>query len=368
MPSATLPQIPHYEPAPTTEEPLEYADLAVIDLSKANAPEERSKLAVQVREAMTTSGFFYVINHGLTQAQTARMFDIADVPFSQVPDDEKSSFQADIKANGSYQGYKLRQYWASIFNHIDGGVRDQIDQYNVDRDVMKKQHPKALLPLIPEIASFARFNHFDILHPLLRLFALGMELPEDTFVNEHNFDARGESSVRFLKYYPRSEDDEVKTKNVWLKGHTDSGSVAILWSQPVAALQILSPDGKWRWIKHVENALVINTGDALEALSGGFYKPMIHRVVQPPADQRGYPRLCIFYFALPDDDVKLVPHAESPVLQEHGITRRFEEATAPTMEMWRKSRASTYGQTQLKKTEADVEEELIDGILVKHYN
>ncbi|OCH86735.1 Clavaminate synthase-like protein [Obba rivulosa] len=365
MPSLTLPQIPHYEPAPPTKEPLEYADLAVIDLSKTKTPEGRLELAAQVREAMTTIGFFYVINHGLTSAQNTRMFDIADVPFSQVPEDEKKAFHADIKGAKSYQGYKLRQYW-----HIDAGVRDQIEHYNLARDVTKKQHPKALVPLLPEIDAFARLNHFEILHTLLRLFALGMELPEDTFVKEHNFDAPGESYGLLYPIfsYPRSEDDEVKTKNVWLKGHTDIGSVTILWSQPVSALQILSPDGKWRWISHIENALVVNAGDAMDALSGGFYKPTIHRVVQPPPDQRGYTRLGIFYFAMPDNDVKLVPHAESPVLQAHGIRWRFEEANAPTMEMWRKGRVAAYGLTQLTKGEGNVEEELINGIVLKHYN
>ena len=36
----------------------------------------------------------------------------------------------------------------------------------------------------------------------------------------------------------------------------DFGTVTILWSQPIASLQILSPDGKWRYIKHIDNALV----------------------------------------------------------------------------------------------------------------
>ena len=36
----------------------------------------------------------------------------------------------------------------------------------------------------------------------------------------------------------------------------DLGSVTILWSQPVTSLQILSPDGKWRYIKHIDNAFV----------------------------------------------------------------------------------------------------------------
>ena len=42
----------------------------------------------------------------------------------------------------------------------------------------------------------------------------------------------------------------------------------------------------------------------MEFLSGGFYKPTIHRVVQPPEDQRGYERLCLIYFGMAEDDVK----------------------------------------------------------------
>ena len=38
----------------------------------------------------------------------------------------------------------------------------------------------------------------------------------------------------------------------------DFGTVTILYSQPVAALQILSKDGSWKWVRHVENALVRN--------------------------------------------------------------------------------------------------------------
>ncbi|CCM03603.1 uncharacterized protein FIBRA_05741 [Fibroporia radiculosa] len=369
MPGTITSFIPHYAPAAPTNEPLDYADLVIIDIAKAHTAEGRAELALKLREALTTQGFFY----------TDRIFDVADVPFSLVSNEEKRTYAANIKATGSYLGYKLRQYW-----HIDAGVHDQVEHYNsksvyfriepiglyslVNRDVKKKQHPESLRPLLPEIEAFAKFNHIEILHTLLRLFALGLELPEDTFVNQHNYSAADQSYVRFMKYYPRPEDEEIKTKNIWLKGHTDFGTVTILWSQPVAALQILSPDGRWRWIRHIDNALVVTSGDAMEFLSGGFYKATIHRVVQPPPDQRGFTRLGVFYFATTDDDIKLVPHAESPVLQEHGITRRYDDADAPTMEVWSKSRTSAYGQTELQKRESGVEEEVINGVLVKHYN
>ena len=65
-------------------------------------------------------------------------------------------------------------------------------------------------------------------------------------------------------------------------------------------------------------------------LSGGFYKGTIHRVVQPPVDQRGYTRLGAFYFGMADDTVRLVPLAESPVLQRVGVQRRCKDEDAPT--------------------------------------
>jgi isopenicillin N synthase-like dioxygenase len=121
-----------------------------------------------------------------------------------------------------------------------------------------------------------------------------------------------------LHSYPRSKEEEIKTKNVWLKGHWYAddppksthahlfdlyyfGIITILYSQPVAALQILTK------VKHLENALVgivflkkiifipnfpffisnksffeskrqvINAGDALEFLSREFYRATIHR-------------------------------------------------------------------------------------------
>ena len=71
------------------------------------------------------------------------MFDIADVPFSHVSDKEKLDYHAKIIEHGSFQGYKLRQYWVNItglclatvfaeilLQHINGGVKDQIETYN----------------------------------------------------------------------------------------------------------------------------------------------------------------------------------------------------------------------------------------------
>lgn len=106
----------------------------------------------------------------------------------------------------------------------------------------------------------------------------------------------------------------------------------------------------------------------MDFLTGGFYKPTIHRVVQPPPDQCAYDRLGVFYFSMPDDDVQLLPLAQSPVLQRVGIDRRCPDEEAPTAEVWRKERSSSYGRVALTKAEKNTEEEVVKGIVVKHYN
>lgn len=84
--------IPHYVPPTATMESrtylslslenklnircriVDYAKLAIVDLSKANTREGLVELAAQVRDAMRDIGFFYIINHGYTQSQVVHYF------------------------------------------------------------------------------------------------------------------------------------------------------------------------------------------------------------------------------------------------------------------------------------------------------
>ena len=45
--------------------------------------------------------------------QNNRVFDIADAAFSQVSDEEKLRFVGDVAKTGTYEGYKLQNYWVN---------------------------------------------------------------------------------------------------------------------------------------------------------------------------------------------------------------------------------------------------------------
>ena len=114
---------------------------------------------------------------------------------------------------------------------------------------------------------------------------------------------------------------------------------------------------------------VVNIGDAMEMLSGGYYKAAIHRVVQPPSDQRNIARLNVFYFVSADDSVKLAPLADSPVLKRVGIADKHPGVEGPTMMEWRNARTKAYGVAQLEKGEDGTErEEILRGVFTTHYS
>ena len=101
-------------------------------------------------------------------------------------------------------------------------------------------------------------------------------------------------------------------------------------------------------------------------MTDGKYKATIHRVVQPPPDQQALTRLGVFYFCCADDDVKLVSLLPG---NQDAVDRIVAESESPTMGDWRRKRIASYGRTKLTKgKEAGIEEQVIHGRVLKHYN
>lgn len=106
----------------------------------------------------------------------------------------------------------------------------------------------------------------------------------------------------------------------------DWGTWTFLFSQPIAALQVLCHHtGRYRWVRHQSHGLVVNFGEALERLTGGVFKATIHRVVQPPEDQRQLRRIGVIYFTRPADDYLLVPIKNSPLLHRLGSDKPIDD-------------------------------------------
>jgi isopenicillin N synthase-like dioxygenase len=100
-----------------------------------------------------------------------------------------------------------------------------------------------------------------------------------------------------MHYAARSPEINKQVGELYSPGHTDLGSVTLLFRQPVAALQILNSEQQWKWVKPQDETITINICDALQALTGNFFKSSIHRVHSPPDDQAHVDRLGVLFFA-----------------------------------------------------------------------
>ncbi|KAH8727677.1 hypothetical protein GQ44DRAFT_677602 [Phaeosphaeriaceae sp. PMI808] len=312
-----------YKHPPETKEDLPWSELVTLDLEDYGRPGGKDRLAKQLEHA------FYVKNFGLTQEQIDRQFTLAK-HFFELPTSEKEKYELDYKA-ADYNGWR-RPGRASIAD-----TRDNIEIYNIpkftDDFKGKYKQPNLLQAHLPEIEVFQKALHANVVLPLLRLFAIVLQLPdEDYLVKQHTYEKKSEDHFRYMIYHARTEEEWKAAKYGATGGHTDLGTVTLLFRQPVAGLQILGEDGNWTWVSAQPGTITVNLADTISHLTGGWLKSSVHRVVAPPKDQREYERTGLLYFARPHNDTKLLPITDSPVLEKAGVKPRFDSIV--TMEEW----------------------------------
>ncbi|KAI1333613.1 hypothetical protein F5Y15DRAFT_430757 [Xylariaceae sp. FL0016] len=363
-PTAAGSDIPTYHQIPETSYDLEWADLVTLDLSQFDKPDGKAVLAKKLFDAIQKIGFFYITNFGLSQESVDRQFAIGKEIFN-LSADEKLQYRAELE-KGGYNGYKplgLRE--------VRPGIFDNTEIYNIPKFIpeLERSHPDIINQNRPEIERFSRHIHDEIVRKLLTLFAMILELPEDYFLKCHRYDERSDCHLRYMKYHHRSEEQNKSLGNVWVRGHTDFGSLTLLFRQPVAALQVQTPDGNWKWVKPYPESITVNLADSLEFLTNGFLKSSIHRVVAPPPDQSQVDRLGVLYFVRPEDNLELRP-VESEVLRRLGYkdTENNKGGEGITAGAWVKARVA--GNVNKSKTSTlDAEEmPIIGGRSAKYYD
>lgn len=323
-----------YEHPPETKEELPWAELVTLDLEDYDRPGGKERLAKQLEHAVHHVGFFYVKNFGLSQEQVDQQFTLAK-NFFELDVNEKAKYEVDY-ANADYNGWRRPGRGKS-----GGPVKDNIEMFNIPKFtkdyVGRYNQPPLLKAHLPEIEVFARALHSNVVLPLLRLFAIVLQLPDEEYlVKQHTYDKASEDHFRYMIYHTRTPEEHAASGYGQTTGHTDLGTVTLLFRQPVAGLQILGDDGTWTYASAQPGTITVNLADTISHLTGGWLKSSVHRVVAPPKDQWQYERTGLLYFARPHNDTVLKPIVDSPVLEKAGVKPRFEEAV--TMEQWVKAK------------------------------
>ncbi|KAB8206563.1 hypothetical protein BDV34DRAFT_224305 [Aspergillus parasiticus] len=359
-----------YVQVPETSESLEWADLRTLDLSKFDQPGGKQELAAEFTRAIEDVGFFYVKNHGLSREDIDKQFALAKLTLL-LSNEEKLKYRAALE-QGDYNDWKP----AGTRNLIPG-VKDNFEIYNIPKFIPEhadRNHPEVVKSHIDTIEKFSKHIHDEIVKKLLVIFALALGLEdEEWLVKKHRYEKSSGDHLRYMKYYSRSEEENKKLGGVWLKGHSDMGSLTLLFRQPVAALQVLTKEGNWKYVKPQMDALTVNIADALHFMTNGYLKSSIHRVVAPPKDQAHVDRLGVLYMVRIEDDADLVPIEESPILQQQSLVNQQilgEDGKPIKAGEWVKARIiKNLGNATGKEGDNDIGEvEILKGVSVKYFD
>ncbi|KAF1347238.1 Clavaminate synthase-like protein [Lizonia empirigonia] len=194
-----------------------------------NRPGGKERLSKQLERAVHHVGFFYVKNFGLAQEQIDRQFTLAK-HFFELPTSEKEKYEVNY-AEADYNG------WRRPGRSLVAQAKDNIEIYNIPKfiDELKGKYdqPDLLKAHLSEIETFQK-------GPALQ--------HEDYLANQHSYDRNSTDHFRYMIYHSRTKDQWAEAKNGATGGHTDLGTLTLLFRQPVTGLQILGEDGSWTWV------------------------------------------------------------------------------------------------------------------------
>jgi isopenicillin N synthase-like dioxygenase len=102
----------------------------------------------------------------------------------------------------------------------------------------------------------------------------------------------GNSILRLLHYPPVPFDGP----HIRAAAHEDINVITLLLGAEEAGLEVKDHDGRWIAINPPPGALVCNIGDMLQRLTNHRLPSTTHRVVNPAAERRGFPRYSTPFF------------------------------------------------------------------------
>jgi isopenicillin N synthase-like dioxygenase len=185
-----------------------------------------------------------------------------------------------------------------------------------------------------ELQEFARLGK-TLTDGILALLssALGLDPSSPEYLTKmHSHSNNSGTHVRLLKSPANSY-----RSTPHLQPHTDWGTLTVLFNA-LGGLQLYMPETVdaanpgWRSVKPEPGTAIINLGDAMVVWSDGEFKSNIHRVMQPPGDQRMWARYSLAYFTRPDNDVLLRPLGRKQLPSNN-------EQEFPTFKEWALRRA-----------------------------
>lgn len=289
-----------------------FSEIPLVDVSglmSAN-PEKRKAAVMELDRAARDVGFIYIAGHGVPEETMAGLKQAAKALFD-LPMETKMDHY--IGKSTNHRGYVPQG--EEFYGEGGGDLKEAFDTA-MDLPADDPDYLAGNRMLGPNVWPKHVANHkaavdryyeavIALGKDLLRGFAMGLGLPEETFVQHVN---KPTSQLRLIHYWETDTvvgaEEQTNRQRMGIGAHTDYELFTILL--PTApGLQVLRNDGEWIDAPPVEGTFVINIGDMLENWSNGVYIANSHRVDRVSEERYSFP----LFFAT-DYDTVVAPRPE----------------------------------------------------------
>ena len=267
-----------------------------------------SKIIKKIEKACVEVGFFQVTGHGIDLKKINNICKIGDKFFNSSEKNKKKL--APRKWNKNNKNL-YRGYFPNTVNGKEGldlgdlkielkHVRKYKSEYIEYLDLTKSLNKKSIKSLS---------NYFDEIFSLSEILFKGilkLYNKDENISNKAFSRIKTLSTLRFNYYPNQTKPVEISKQDGIALGcetHVDSGIFTVLYQDKKGGLQVQNrKNKKWYDVPFNRNALIVNTGLALEYLSKGKFKATNHRVLWNKTKRMSVP-----FFFEPSYDFKMNP-------------------------------------------------------------
>ncbi|KAI5481238.1 hypothetical protein MNV49_004858 [Pseudohyphozyma bogoriensis] len=318
-------------------------NVPVLSLKDIAEPATRAALAKQLGEAARTSGFFQIVDHGISAELITEAFAIAKTLFD-LPVSSKMAVVRNPKTNRGYEIIGGQSLDGAV---TEGQHEGKSKTLAANRAAEEEQDPDMKEGYMVGPPGFTekeeywgRFGHGTNIFPpkeevpgmeecmakyytaiyalsceLMKIVALSLDLPENTF---EALCRKPAAAIRLLHYPPEK-------KGTGAGQHTDFGLITLLATSGAPGLELWTGTA-WVPVEPVEGAYIVNVGDMLALYTGGEYKSSLHRVM----NTSGVDRYSMPFFLDGNSDILVEPTMGpnkgklQPITVEEHLRERFD--------------------------------------------
>lgn len=270
------------------------------DFLSGNA-EKKSQFVQKLGQAYEEIGFVAVKNHGLSDKQTATLYQQVQ-QFFGLPTEVKAKYE--IEGLAGQRGYtSFGKEHAKGRNTGDLKEFWHFGQYVEDNDPIKEMYPENVqVEELPEFNNIGKTVYQTLENAgkhMLQAIALYLGLDEFYFDDKiHN----GNSILRPIHYPPITDEpkDAVRAAE-----HEDINLITLLMGASAEGLEVLNKKNEWIAVTALPEQIVVNVGDMLQRLTNNKLRSTTHRVINPPREKWSESRFSIPFFLHPRSEMRL---------------------------------------------------------------